>query len=104
MLSLRTQGEDLREQLEESQAAEMALLVQDAEQQWGSVLHAASQAEHRALSDDFDGQSQNTQLWVKDRQLELQSVGCHTPPEDRRRAAQVCVCVRFEMVSVCLPH
>lgn len=89
MLGLRTQGEALQERLEESQAAQLALMVQDAEQQWGSVLQAASQAEHRALSDDFDAQSQSTQLWVKERQLELQSVGSHTPPEDKRRTAQV---------------
>lgn len=91
VLGLRTQAEALREQLEESQAAQVALAVQDAEQQWVSVLQGASQAEHRALSDDFDSQSQNTQLWVKDRQLELQSVGSHTPPEDRKQAAQVCL-------------
>lgn len=93
MLGLRTQGEALQERLEESQAAQLALMVQDAEQQWGSVLQAASQAEHRALSDDFDAQSQSTQLWVKERQLELQSVGSHTPPEDKRRTAQVRLCV-----------
>lgn len=107
VLGLRTQGEALREQLEESQAAELALLVQDAEQQWGSVLQAASQAEHRALSDDFDARSQNAQLWVKERQLELQSVGSHTPPEDKRRTAQVCLDVtaqpKIETDSVSLP-
>lgn len=90
VLGLRTQEEALRERLEESQAAELALMVQDAEQQWGAVLQAASQAEHRALLDDFDAQSQSTQLWVKERQLELQSVGSQTPPEDKRRTAQVC--------------
>lgn len=89
VLGLRTQGEVLQEQLEEREAAQLALMVQDAEQQWGSVLQGASQAEHRALLDDFDAQSQSTQLWVKERQLELQSVGSHTPPEDKRHTAQV---------------
>lgn len=90
VLGLRRRGEGLREHLEESRKAELEQLVKDAEQQWGAVLQVARKVELRALSDDFDAQSQNTQSWIRERQQELQSVGGHTPAEERSRTAQVC--------------
>lgn len=90
MLGLRRQGEGLCEHLEESRKAEVEQLVNDAEQQWRTVLQAARQVELRALSDDFDAQSQNTQSWIRARQQQLQSVGGNMPPEERSHTAQVC--------------
>lgn len=91
MLSLRRQGEGLCECLEGSRKAELEQLVNDAEQQWRTLLQAARQAELRAFSDDFDAQSQNTQLWIRERQQKLQSVGAHMPPQERSHTAQVCL-------------
>lgn len=90
MLDLKRQGESLCEHLEESRKPEVQQLVKDAEQQWRTVLQAARQAELQGLSDDFDTQSKSTQSWIRDRQQKLQSVGSHTPPEERSNTAQVC--------------
>lgn len=90
LLDLKRQGESVCEQLEESRKAEVQQLVKDSEQQWRTVLQAARQAELRALSDDFDTQSKDIQSWIRDRQQRLQSVGGHTPPEERSLTAQVC--------------
>lgn len=90
MLSLRRQAQGLCEHLEESRKAEIEHLVNAAEQQWRFLLQAAGQAELRALSEDFDTQSHNSQSWIRDKQQELQSVGGHTPAEARSRTAQVC--------------
>lgn len=90
VLGLRRQAEGLCERLEESRKAEIEHLVNAAEQQWRSVLQAAGQAELRALSEDFDTQSHNSQSWIREKQQELQSVGSHTPAEERSRTAQVC--------------
>lgn len=76
-------------QLQESMAAELQALLSDAEQQWRTVLQTAGQAELRALSDDFDAQSQSTQAWIREKQQQLQTVGAQTPPEERSIAAQV---------------
>lgn len=104
VLDLGRQGEALREHLEESRVSELVQMIKDAEQQWGSVLQAARQTEHRALSDDFDAQSEHNQSWIRERQLELQSVGNHTPPEKRCHTAQVCfmlLCtLRFVILSL----
>lgn len=89
VFDLKRQGESLCEHLEESRRAEVQQLVRDTEQQWRAALQAAKQAELRGLSDDFDGQSKNTRSWIRDRQQKLQSVGSHTPPEERNNAAQV---------------
>lgn len=84
---LKSQCEGL--QLQESLAAELQALLSDAEQQWRTVLQTAGQAELRTLSDDFDGQSQSTQAWIREKQQQLQTVGAQTPPEERSIAAQV---------------
>lgn len=76
-------------QLQESLSEELQRLLDDAEQQWRTVLQAAAQAELRALGDDFDSQSQNTQRWIRQKQQQLQAVGAQTPPEERSLAAQV---------------
>lgn len=76
-------------QLQESMAAELQMLLGDAEQQWRTVLLMAGQAELRTLSDDFDAQSQSTQAWIREKQQQLQSVGAQTPPEERSVLAQV---------------
>lgn len=89
MLDLKRRSESLCEHLEESRKAEVQQLVRGTEQQWRSVLQAATQAELRALSDDFDTQSKNTQSWIRDQQQKLQSVGIHRPPEERSDMAQV---------------
>ena len=89
VLELQTQGEGLREHLEESRKPEVQQLVEDTEQQWRALQQAARQAELRSLSDDFDTQSKNTQCWIRDRQQQLQAVGSHTPPDHRCHAAQV---------------
>ncbi|KAM6917368.1 uncharacterized protein PEZ65_013189 [Lycodopsis pacificus] len=88
VLQLKARGEGLRERLEESRKRELQQLVEDTEQQWRTLLQAARQAELRTLSDDFDVQSENTQAWIRDRQQQLQSVGSHTPPDERCRTAQ----------------
>ncbi|XP_028420977.1 nesprin-2 [Perca flavescens] len=88
VLELQTQGEGLREHLEESRKPEVQQLVEDTEQQWRALQQAARQAELRSLSDDFDTQSKNTQCWIRDRQQQLQAVGSHTPPDHRCHAAQ----------------
>lgn len=75
--------------LQESVAAELQRLAADAEQQWNTVQLMAAQAELRTLSDDFDAQSQDTQSWIRQKQLQLQTVGAQTPPEERSAAAQV---------------
>lgn len=90
MLDLKRRAEGLCERLEESRKSEFQQLVKDSEQQWQNVLLAARQAEVRALSDDFDAQSKETQSWIRDRQQKLQSVGAHTPPEERSQTVQVC--------------
>lgn len=90
MLDLKRRAEGLCERLEESRKSEVQQLVKDSEQQWQNVLLAARQAEVRALSDDFDAQSKDTQSWIRDQQQKLQSVGAHTPPEERSQAVQVC--------------
>ena len=89
LLAVKTQAEALCEHLEESRKAEVQQLVKDSEQQWRNVLQAARQAELRSLTDDFDTQSKNTQSWIRDRQQKLQSVGAHTPPDERCHTAQV---------------
>ena len=91
MLDLKTQGERLCKQLEESRKPEIEQLVKDTEQQWKTVLQTAKQAELRSLSDDFDSQSQNTQSWIRDHQQQLQFVGSQTPPEERCDTAEVCL-------------
>lgn len=90
VLVLRRQAEGLCERLEESRKAEIEHLVNAAVQQWRSLLQAAGLAELRALSEDFDTQSHNSQSWIRGKQQELQSVGSHTPAEERGRTAQVC--------------
>lgn len=87
LLSLKLQGESL----DESRKPEVQQLVKAIEQQWKTLLQAARQMEHRSLSDDFDDQSKNTQSWIRDKQLKLQSLGSYTPPEGRSQTAQVCM-------------
>ncbi|KAF3845085.1 hypothetical protein F7725_008248 [Dissostichus mawsoni] len=87
LLALKTQAEALCEHLEESRKAEVQQLVKDSEHQWRNVLQAARQAELRSLTDDFDTLSKNTQSWIRDRQQKLQSVGAHTPPDERCHTA-----------------
>lgn len=91
MLDLKTHGEGLCKHLEGSKKPEVQQVIKDTEQQWGTVLQAARQAELRSLSDDFDAQSKNTQSWIRDKQQQLQSVGSHTPPDERCHTAQVCL-------------
>lgn len=93
LVSLRRRGEGL--QLEENLAAEVQQLANDAEQQWRTLLQAAGQAELRALFDDFDSQSQNTQSWIREKQQQLQKVSAQTPAEGRRVAAQVSFSLTF---------
>ncbi|KAG7234117.1 hypothetical protein INR49_005781 [Caranx melampygus] len=93
---LKRQGESVCEQLEECRRPEVQLLVDHTEQQWRSVLQAANQAELRSLSDDFDAQSKNTQSWIRDRQQKLQSVGSHTPPEERCNTVETILSSRPE--------
>ncbi|XP_063764360.1 nesprin-2-like [Eleginops maclovinus] len=88
LLNLKTQAKALCEHLEESRKAEVQQLAKDSEQQWRNVLQAARQAELRSLTDDFDTQSKNTQSWIRERQQKLQSVGAHTPPDERCHTAQ----------------
>lgn len=93
LLSLRRRGEGL--QLEENLAAEVQQLANDAEQQWRMLLQAVGQAELRALFDDFDAQSQNTQSWIREKQQQLQNVRAQTPAEERSVAAQVSFSTTF---------
>ena len=95
VLDLKRQAESLCEKLEEGRKPEVQQLVKDAEQQWKTVQQAAQQAELRSLSDDFDAQSKDAQSWIRDRQQELQSVGSHTPPEERINTAQVSLHLLF---------
>ncbi|KAG7509989.1 nesprin-2-like [Solea senegalensis] len=88
LLVLRTRGQSLRERLQESRRAEVDRPLWDTEQQWTSVVQAASLAELRSLSDDFDAQSKDTRAWVRERQQKMQSAGFQTPPEERRLTAQ----------------
>ncbi|CAJ1074541.1 LOW QUALITY PROTEIN: nesprin-2 [Xyrichtys novacula] len=88
LLDLKKQGDSLCERLEESRKPEVQQLVKDTEQQWRNVLQAARQAELRALSEDFDCQSKNTQSWIRDRQQKLQTVGSQTPAQERSNMAQ----------------
>lgn len=76
-------------QLQDSVAAELQTLVQDAEQQWRTLLQTAAQEQLRTLSNDFEAQSENTQAWIREKQQQLQTVGAQTPPEERSLAAQV---------------
>lgn len=78
-----------RLQLQESTAAELQALLQEAEQQWRTLQQAAAQEQLRTLSHDFEAQSQKTQAWIREKQQQLQTVGAQTPPEDRSTAAQV---------------
>lgn len=89
LLDLKKQADPLCERLEESRKVEVQQLLKDTEQQWKNVLQGAKQAELRALSDDFDSQNKNTQSWIRERQQKLQSVGAHTPAEERSHTAQV---------------
>lgn len=89
LLSLRRHADGLCEQLEESRKPEVQRLLSDTEQQWRTVLQNATQAQRQNLSDDFDAQTTDTQFWIRDQQQKLQSVGSHTPPEERCRTAQV---------------
>lgn len=73
----------------ESRKQEVQDAVRCTEEQWRAVLQAAGQAELRALSEDFDTQSHDSQSWIREKQQELQSVGSHTPAEERSRTAQV---------------
>lgn len=100
VLDLRRRGDGLCERLEEIRKQEVQQLVNDAEQQWRTVLLTARQAEVRALSDDFDTQTKTTQSWIRDRQQELQSVGSHTPPEERSHSAQVCLKIWTFFISL----
>ncbi|XP_031729025.1 nesprin-2-like, partial [Anarrhichthys ocellatus] len=88
VLQLKARGEGLCERLEESRKQELQQLVKDTEQQWRTLLQAARQAELRTLTDDFDMQSKDTQSWIRDGQQQLQSVGSHTPPDERCHTAQ----------------
>nr|XP_033499149.1 nesprin-2 [Epinephelus lanceolatus] len=88
VLDLKTHGESLCKHLEGSKKPEVQQVIKDTEQQWGTVLQAARQAELRSLSDDFDAQSKNTQSWIRDKQQQLQSLGSHTPPDERCHTAQ----------------
>lgn len=85
LLSLKKQGESLAE----SGKPEVQQLLQDTEQQWKTVMQAARQTEHRALSEDFHAQAETSQSWIRDKQLRLESAGRHAPPEERCGAAQV---------------
>ncbi|XP_041669127.1 nesprin-2-like [Cheilinus undulatus] len=88
LLALKKQAESVCEHLEESRKPEVQQLVKNAEQQWRNVQQAARQAELRGLSDDFDSQGKNTQLWIRERTQKLQSVGSQTPAEERINTAQ----------------
>ncbi|XP_068456286.1 nesprin-2 [Clinocottus analis] len=88
VLHLTTRADALCERLQESGKLEVRQSAKDAAQRWASVLQAAGQAELRTLSDDFDAQTRNTQSWIRDRQRQLQAVGEHTPPDERRHSAQ----------------
>ncbi|XP_061531422.1 uncharacterized protein syne2b isoform X2 [Phycodurus eques] len=88
VLDLKREAEHLWKTLDDSRKPELALLVEDTEQQWKSVLQTCKEAQLRSLGEDFEAQSKNTQSWVRERELQLQSVGIHSPPQDRRRMAQ----------------
>lgn len=88
-MELKREAERLREKLDESRKAEAARLLEDTEQQWESLLQTCQEAQTRSLADDFQAQSRNVQSWLRERERQLQSAGIHSPPEDRRRLAQV---------------
>lgn len=90
LLDLKRRGENLSKLLEDSRKLEVQQLVTVTEQQWTTVQQAANQAEVRSLSDDFDVQSKNTEMWIKEKQQMLQAVGSHTRAEERCHTAQVC--------------
>lgn len=88
-MDLKRRGESVCER----RKPDVQQLLTSTEQQWTAVLQAARQAELRSLSEDFDTQSKRTESWIRERQQKLQAVSNHTPPEERARAAQVCICV-----------
>lgn len=90
LLDLKKQTVAVCKQLEKGRGAEVEQLVTHTEQLWGAVLETARKAELRSLLDDFNSQRKNTESWIEDKQLKLQSVGSHKPPEERCHTAQVC--------------
>ncbi|KAL3969167.1 solute carrier family 6 (neurotransmitter transporter) member 19 [Sarotherodon galilaeus] len=96
LLDLKRRGENLSKLLEDSRKLEVQQLVTVTEQQWTTVQQAVKQAEVRSLSDDFDVQSKNTEMWIKEKQQKLQAVGSHTTAEERCHTAQDLLTLRPE--------
>ncbi|CAI5697152.1 unnamed protein product [Oreochromis niloticus] len=96
LLDLKRRGKNLSKLLEDSRKLEVQQLVTVTEQQWTTVQQAVKQAEVRSLSDDFDVQFKNTEMWIKEKQQKLQAVGSHTTAEERCHTAQDLLTLRPE--------